>query len=85
MRSLRTPDTCERSRYGRSRLQSVRYGHSNVATRKNETRWGHAHLLSGYRPFELCDGANWRRFTGREEYQAWRSHHKAPNRDPLSE
>lgn len=39
----------------------------------------------GYRPFELCDGANWRRFTGREEYQAWRSHHKAPNRDPLSE
>ncbi len=39
----------------------------------------------GFRPFELCDGANWRRFPSREEYLAWRSRHKAPNRDPLSE
>ncbi len=39
----------------------------------------------GYRPFELCDGANWHRFANREEYLAWRSRHKAPNRDPLAE
>ncbi|MFQ5564894.1 MAG: arginyltransferase [Paracoccaceae bacterium] len=39
----------------------------------------------GYRPFELCDGANWRRFACREEYQNWRSRHKAPSRDPLAE
>ena len=39
----------------------------------------------GYRPFELCDGANWHRFTSRTEYHAWRSRHKAPNRDPLTE
>lgn len=26
-----------------------------------------------YRPFELCDGATWRRFSSREEYESWRS------------
>ena len=39
----------------------------------------------GYRPFELCDGANWRRFASRDEYHAWRSSHQAVNRNPLSE
>jgi len=37
----------------------------------------------GYRPFELCDGANWRRFRSRDEYLSWRSRHQAPSRDPL--
>lgn len=27
----------------------------------------------GYRPFELCDGSHWRRFTSREEYDRWQS------------
>ncbi len=36
-----------------------------------------------YRPFELCDGATWRRFGSREEYDSWRSRHSAPVRDPL--
>jgi arginine-tRNA-protein transferase len=36
-----------------------------------------------YRPFELCDGATWRRFGSREEYDSWRSRHRAPVRDPL--
>jgi arginine-tRNA-protein transferase len=27
----------------------------------------------GYRPFELCDGASWRRFQCREEVDAWRA------------
>jgi len=39
----------------------------------------------GYRPFELCDGANWHRFSGREEYQAWRNRHQVTQRDPLAE
>ncbi len=26
-----------------------------------------------YRPFELCDGASWRRFASREEYERWRA------------
>ncbi len=38
----------------------------------------------GYRPFELCDGAKWRRFNSREEFQAWRSRHPPANRDPLT-
>ena len=38
-----------------------------------------------YRPFELCDGANWHRFTGRDEYQTWRSRNAPAARDPLSE
>jgi arginine-tRNA-protein transferase len=38
---------------------------------------------TGYRPFELCDGANWRRFQGNEEYHDWRSRHRPANRDPL--
>ncbi|MDH3669336.1 MAG: arginyltransferase [Paracoccaceae bacterium] len=36
-----------------------------------------------YRPFELCDGANWRRFRGRDEYRIWRSRNQPPARDPL--
>jgi arginine-tRNA-protein transferase len=39
----------------------------------------------GYRPFELCDGTNWRRFTSREEYSSWRSSHQAAQRGPLTE
>lgn len=39
----------------------------------------------GYRPFELCDGATWRRFQSREEYEAWRGRAtQAPVRDPLA-
>jgi hypothetical protein len=38
-----------------------------------------------YRPFELCDGANWHRFAGRDEYQVWRSRHAPAACDPLSE
>ena len=37
----------------------------------------------GYRPFELCDGANWRRFESQQEYEAWRSRHKPVTHDPL--
>lgn len=36
-----------------------------------------------YRPFELCDGANWRRFESHEEYHHWRSRHRPASRDPL--
>lgn len=28
---------------------------------------------TGYRPFELCDGATWRRFGAREEVDAWQA------------
>jgi arginine-tRNA-protein transferase len=28
---------------------------------------------TGYRPFELCDGATWRRFAAREEVEDWRA------------
>jgi leucyl-tRNA---protein transferase len=28
---------------------------------------------TGYRPFELCDGATWRRFTEREEVDDWQA------------
>jgi len=37
----------------------------------------------GYRPFELCDGANWRRFDGREQFATWRSQHQPAPRDTL--
>ena len=36
-----------------------------------------------YRPFELCDGANWRRFRHRDEYHLWRSKNQPTARDPL--
>ncbi len=36
-----------------------------------------------YRPFELCDGANWRRFQDREQYTDWRRQHQPALRDPL--
>ncbi len=36
-----------------------------------------------YRPFELCDGATWRRFASREAFEAWRSRRPAPQRDAL--
>ena len=36
-----------------------------------------------YRPFELCDGANWRRFEDRDTFQSWRSRHQPVERDPL--
>jgi arginine-tRNA-protein transferase len=39
----------------------------------------------GYRPFELCDGATWRRFTSRDEYLSWRSRHQAAERETLAE
>jgi len=39
----------------------------------------------GYRPFELCDGATWRRFSGRDEYLSWRSRHQAAERETLAE
>ena len=29
---------------------------------------------AAYRPFELCDGASWRRFASREDYERWRAH-----------
>jgi len=38
---------------------------------------------TNFRPFELCDGANWRRFESREEYHGWRSRHAPRPRDPL--
>jgi arginine-tRNA-protein transferase len=38
-----------------------------------------------YRPFELCDGANWRRFESEAEYSEWRCRHKPENRDRLAE
>jgi arginine-tRNA-protein transferase len=38
---------------------------------------------ASYRPFELCDGANWRRFASRREYQAWRSRYQAARGDTL--
>ncbi len=28
---------------------------------------------TAYRPFELCDGANWRAFESAEDYEAWRA------------
>jgi arginine-tRNA-protein transferase len=37
----------------------------------------------GYRPFELCDGASWRRFEDRDQYMNWRSRHQPAPRDPL--
>jgi arginine-tRNA-protein transferase len=39
----------------------------------------------GFRPFELCDGTNWRRCSNREEYQSWSSHRREIDRDPLAE
>ncbi|MEM7177384.1 MAG: arginyltransferase [Pseudomonadota bacterium] len=36
-----------------------------------------------YRPFELCDGANWRRFEDVDEFRAWRSTRKVVMRDPI--
>ena len=41
------------------------------------------HYKTGYRPFELCDGANWRRFSSQEEYANWRQRHRPAPRDPL--
>ncbi|MEL6265312.1 MAG: arginyl-transferase family protein [Pseudomonadota bacterium] len=41
------------------------------------------HYKVGYRPFELCDGATWRRFNGLDEYRAWRARRAGENRDPL--
>ncbi|HUF87628.1 MAG TPA: arginyltransferase [Thermohalobaculum sp.] len=37
----------------------------------------------GYRPFELCDGGNWRRFGSREEFDDWRTRQRLPVRDAL--
>ena len=37
-----------------------------------------------YRPFELCDGATWRRFADRGEYHNWRSRHKSAEPDSLA-
>ncbi len=34
-----------------------------------------------YRPFELCDGANWRRFISAEEFRFWRSRRVLEQRD----
>ncbi|MEM6488894.1 MAG: arginyltransferase [Pseudomonadota bacterium] len=41
------------------------------------------HYKVGYRPFELCDGATWRRFDGLEDYLSWRAKRAAEHRDPL--
>ncbi|MEL6243679.1 MAG: arginyltransferase, partial [Pseudomonadota bacterium] len=30
------------------------------------------HYKIAYRPFELCDGSSWRRFSGVDEYERWR-------------
>jgi arginine-tRNA-protein transferase len=41
------------------------------------------HYKVGYRPFELCDGSNWRRFTSLDEYRHWRANRFLAPRDPL--
>ena len=41
------------------------------------------HYKTKYRPFELCDGANWRRFDSQEQYSNWRIRHRPAPRDPL--
>jgi arginine-tRNA-protein transferase len=41
------------------------------------------HYKIGYRPFELCDGATWRRFDDIEAFRAWRANRVPHPRDPL--
>lgn len=36
-----------------------------------------------YRPFELCDGATWRRFSNRREFESWIGRRQPPVRDTL--
>ncbi|MEM7506349.1 MAG: arginyltransferase [Pseudomonadota bacterium] len=36
-----------------------------------------------YRPFELCDGAKWRRFGSVEEYKTWQANRTVVYRDPI--
>ncbi|MEM1275065.1 MAG: arginyltransferase [Pseudomonadota bacterium] len=36
-----------------------------------------------YRPFELCDGATWRRFDNVDDFNTWRGRRKMMMRDPL--
>ncbi|MEM6679253.1 MAG: arginyltransferase [Pseudomonadota bacterium] len=43
------------------------------------------HYKVAYRPFELCDGATWRRFDGLEAFREWRSARGAEPRDPIVE
>ena len=43
------------------------------------------HYKIGYRPFELCDGTNWRRFADVEEFRRWRATRFTAPRDPLVE
>ncbi|MEM6974432.1 MAG: arginyltransferase [Pseudomonadota bacterium] len=41
------------------------------------------HYKVAYRPFELCDGATWRRFDGLDAFTEWRAQHGRQERDPL--
>ncbi|MEL6577396.1 MAG: arginyltransferase [Pseudomonadota bacterium] len=41
------------------------------------------HYKIGYRPFELCDGSTWRRFSSLEEFRSWRATRTPHPRDPL--
>ncbi|MBK0398924.1 arginyltransferase [Limibaculum sp. M0105] len=41
------------------------------------------HYKVGYRPFELCDGTNWRRFPSVDEFRTWRAARFTASRDPL--
>lgn len=41
------------------------------------------HYKIAYRPFELCDGATWRRFNGIEAFEVWRAGRAGRHRDPL--
>ncbi|MEM7671375.1 MAG: arginyltransferase [Pseudomonadota bacterium] len=38
-----------------------------------------------YRPFELCDGATWRRFDHVDDFHNWRGKRKMMTRDPIVE
>ncbi|MEL7140065.1 MAG: arginyltransferase, partial [Pseudomonadota bacterium] len=41
------------------------------------------HYKIGYRPFELCDGSTWRRFSSLDEFHRWRATRAPHPRDPL--